>query len=323
MFFMGVVRLLHKYCGKGKCFEMSESIRFRRLGYLALNVSNLARSSAFYADVVGLTPSGVSNGQNFFRCSDKHHDIVLTQGGAPGVKRVGWEMESLSALAALRDRFSRLGLEPRTVSNSEAAALGIHDAFRITDPVFGATMEFYSSMDIAGEDYVPTHTRILRLGHVVLAGPDLKAAEAFFLGQMNFRASDRIEDAVVHMRCFPNPLHHSFGVGKAAAPQLHHINFMVTDIDDIGRANVRMKREGVPIVYGPGKHPQSESMFFYFLDPDGITLEYSFGMEEFPETGARRPRMFPQAIESADHWGGLPEPGFARVGAIEQLERAD
>ncbi|KCZ99634.1 2,3-dihydroxy-p-cumate-3,4-dioxygenase (CmtC) [Hyphomonas polymorpha PS728] len=73
---------------------------------------------------------------------------------------------------------------------------------------------------------------------------------------------------------------------------LHHLNFIVTDIDDIGRANVRMKPEGVPIVCGPGRPSQSESMFFYFLDPDGMTLEYRFGMEELPETGARPPRMF-------------------------------
>ncbi|WP_084419893.1 VOC family protein [Henriciella litoralis] len=299
---------------------MSEDLRFRRLGYLALNVSDLARSSAFYENVVGLEPAGGSDGQRFFRCSDKHHDIALVEGGEPGIKRIGWEMESPKALVALREHFSTLGLNPKPVSNAEAAELGIHEAFRISDPVFGATMEFFASMDTAADDYKPTHTKIARLGHVVLAGPDLKAAEDFFMGEMNFRASDRIEGAVVHMRCFPNPLHHSFGVGRAAAPQLHHINFMVTDIDDIGRANVRMKREGVPIVYGPGRHPQSESMFFYFLDPDGMTLEYSFGMEEFPETDARPPRMFPMTVESADHWGGIPEPDFAKVGVIERLE---
>lgn len=80
-----------------------------------------------------------------------------------------------------------------------------------------------------------------------------------------------------------------------------------------------MKPEGVPIVCGPGRPSQSESMFFYFLDPDGMTLEYSFGMEEFPETGARLPRMFARTVEAADHWGGMPEPVFARIGAIEQM----
>ena len=296
-----------------------DEIRFRRLGYLALNVTDLARSSAFYEEIVGLAPAGKSEGYSFYRCSDKHHDIALVESDSPGIKRIGWEMEGPEALAAIRAHFEACGIAPIPVFNSEADALGVGEAFRISDPVLGATMEFYASMDRAELPYKPSHTRIVRLGHVVLAGPDLSAAEEFFSKQMNFRVSDRIDGAVVHMRCFPNPLHHSFGIGRAAAPQLHHVNFMVTDIDDIGRANVRMKREGVPIVYGPGRHPQSESMFFYFLDPDGITLEYSFGMEEFPETNAREPRLFPLSVESADHWGGMPEPGFASVGGIERL----
>lgn len=46
----------------------------------------------------------------------------------------------------------------------------------------------------------------------------------------------------------------------------------------------------MPVVFGPGRRPASTSVFLYFLDPDGMTLEYSFGMEEFPQIGARAPR---------------------------------
>ena len=46
----------------------------------------------------------------------------------------------------------------------------------------------------------------------------------------------------------------------------------------------RLRKAEVPIVYGPGRHPPSGSFFLYFLDPDGMTLEYSHGMEEFPES---------------------------------------
>ena len=131
---------------------------------------------------------------------------------------------------------------------------------------------------------MPSVAKIARLGHVVLFVKDHKASEKFFLEQLNFRASDRVDGIVTFMRCFPNPLHHSFGLGKAGENRLNHVNFMVTDIDDIGRAMWRMKKNDVPIVFGPGRHPPSESVFLYFLDPDGLTLEYSFGMEEFRST---------------------------------------
>ena len=62
---------------------------------------------------------------------------------------------------------------------------------------------------------------------------------------------------------------------------------MVTEIDDVGRGLARFKAKDVPVVYGPGRHPASTSVFLYFLDPDGMTLEYSFGMEQFPERRSR------------------------------------
>src|SRR3546814_20766507 len=77
---------------------------------------------------------------------------------------------------------------------------------------------------------------------------------------------------------------------------------MVSDIDDVGRAINRMKKAEVPIVFGPGRHEPSGSIFLYFLDPDGMTAEYSFGMEEFDEVGAREPRELEAKPEVLDTW---------------------
>ena len=269
---------------------------------------------------MGLQRSETRGNSVFFRCSDRHHDIVLHKAPTPGLKRIGWQMEAATQVQTLEQHFHGLGIPTQRVSNREAVDLATDGGFRMREPTTGVLMEFYSHMDTASEVFHPGHTKIERLGHVVLASADMAETEKFFAENMNFKVSDRIENGVVHMRCFPNPLHHSFGIGAGQAAQLHHVNFMVTDMDDIGRANTRMKSHKVPIVYGPGKHPQSESVFFYFLDPDGLTLEYSYGMEEFPEQDPRAPRLFPMKVESVDHWGGLPEPDFAKVGAIETAE---
>jgi 2,3-dihydroxy-p-cumate/2,3-dihydroxybenzoate 3,4-dioxygenase len=123
------------------------------------------------------------------------------------------------------------------------------------------------------------------------------------------------------MRCFPNRFHHSFGVGNGKGRSgLHHFNFMVSDADDIGTSLWRLKKLDVPIVNGPGRHLPSGSMFLYYLDPDGLTLEYSFGMEEFPETGAREPRTLPPVSKSFDLWEGPVDPRKAAVGEIEQSQ---
>jgi 2,3-dihydroxy-p-cumate/2,3-dihydroxybenzoate 3,4-dioxygenase len=288
-------------------------IRYRRLGYLALTVTDPLRSMEFYRDIVGIAAEQAADGETvLLRCSDRHHDLTLHKGDRPALKRIGWEMESPAAMAAL-------GIAVIAVPDAEADMLGLRDAVRISEPTTGATWEFYSSMAAADTPFEPTHTNIAQLGHVVLNSPRKEDTERFLQEELNFRVSDRIGPAATFMRCFPNPNHHSFGVGPGEAAKLGHLNFMVTDIDDIGRANVRMKRNAVPIAYGPGRHPTSNSIFFYFLDPDGITIEYSFGMEEFPEIDAREPRMFPLEPLSFDSWGGSPETGFSQVGEVEKL----
>ena len=92
---------------------------------------------------------------------------------------------------------------------------------------------------------------------------------------------------------------------------------MVTDIDDIGMAAARLKKAGVDIVFGPGRHLPSTSIFLYFLDPDGMTMEFSFGMELLREGEARAPRMLEMHPNTMDIWGGAPDPRFGRVGEIE------
>jgi len=296
-------------------------IRFKRLGYVALSVTDLGRSRHFYEDLVGLTGDDETSGSvAFLRCSGKHHDLALYQAAKPGLKRLGWEMESTSALRSVREHLNSLGIATVAISNGEAAELGLGEAFRATEPTTGATFEFYADMDDAARPFTVTHTKIARLGHVVINSTDREKTERFLLNELNFRASDRIEGMVTFLRCFPNPYHHSLGVGRAEMPGFHHINFMTTELDDIGKGLNRMKRNNVPIVFGPGKHPPSESVFLYFLDPDGMTVEYSYGMEEFPEDEPREPRAMPASMESVDYWDGRPEPGMAKIGEIERID---
>lgn len=295
----------------------NDRIRYKRLGYVVLNVSDIARSRQFYEDLVGLKfVEQSAKGDIFLRCSDLHHDIILTASPRPGVRRIGWQMESADALAALRESLNAAGVATTDVSDAEARELGTDGGFRAIDPTIGAEHEFYCRMAFADSPYEATHTGIDCLGHIVLGTPELAASEKFYREVMNFRESDRIADAVVHMRCFPNPLHHSFGLGAGNAPTMNHLTFNVKHIDDIGRAGPRMAAAGVPVVYGPGRHPQSGSVFFYFLDPDGLTIEYSQGMEKFPENNPRPPRRFPICVESFDLWGAEPKPGFTAVGAV-------
>jgi 2,3-dihydroxy-p-cumate/2,3-dihydroxybenzoate 3,4-dioxygenase len=292
-------------------------IRYKRLGYIALNVSDLEKSSNFYHSMVGLTLTEKTENASFFRCSDSHHDIILYRSHAtPGIKRVAFCLESPEALEQAVEYLKRQQVVVQPLPEEEQHALRQGKTFRFQEPNTGLTIEFFAEMEKTGV-FQPIHTKIARLGHIVFSAERFKDALGFFTGVLNFKVSDYMEDKAAFLRCFPNPYHHSFALTQGVENRLNHINFMVTDIDDIGIAKNRLLAHNVPIVFGPGRHLPSTSIFLYFLDPDGITLEYSFGMEEFPEVNARDPRRLNFSLEVLDQWGSQPDPRMGKIGAIE------
>lgn len=292
--------------------------RYRKPGYVALNVRNIERSVHFYRDLVGLQLEGTpTDDAAFLRVGDDHHTLALYRSDAPGIKRMAFELETAQDLDRARDYIGQQGWEVHDVDEAECALLHQGPSIRFRVPDHALTFEFYAHMDKATGPYVPTVAKIQRLGHVVIQCKDRDAMLKTLTEKLNFRVSDHFGNQVAFLRCFPNPFHHSFGVSRSDHDGLHHLNFMVTDVDDVGKAGNRMRKNNVEIVYGPGRHDISNSIFLYYLDPDGLTAEYSFGMEEFPEVAAREPRSLPLNPEILDSWGGSPSPGFGKNGDIE------
>ncbi|MFT3821290.1 MAG: VOC family protein [Rubrivivax sp.] len=296
---------------------MSAPFRYRKLGYVALTVTDLARSLHFYRELLGLELAERRDDAAFLRCSRDHHNVVLHQGRTPGLRRLGWELETQADVEQARAHFESLGLAPQRVAKAESQSLRQGPGFRVRLPGCGLEFDYYGAATVMARPWTPTVAKIARLGHVVIGSADFAATQAALLRDFGFVQSDFVEDRFSFMRCFPNPYHHSFAVGASGGNHLHHVNFMVTDIDDVGRAWHRMTKAGVKIAFGIGRHPPSGSVFLYFYDPDGMTVEYSFGMEEFPEAGAREPRMLEPVPESLDTWGAVPDADFGKVGAIE------
>jgi 2,3-dihydroxy-p-cumate/2,3-dihydroxybenzoate 3,4-dioxygenase len=294
-------------------------IRYKKLGYVELIVTDLARSRDFYENIVGLQFVGTgAHGELRFRCGDDPYSVVLHQGPAAGYKRTGWMLESVDQFDALKAKLRRHDVPSEVLSGGERQERGFLEAIRIVEPNTRAVIEFYvNEQPDAHYFFSPTVAKIMQLGHVVYATPKYEETVEFYKTVLNFAESDTIEGAFTFMRPWPNPYHHGVGVGRGDKTVYHHTNFMVSEIDDVGRAIHRFNAAGVPIVLGPGKHPASSSVFLYFLDPDSLTCEYSFGMEEFSEAFGRPPRQLPRRPEAMDAWGSPWDP---RMGATGQIE---
>ena len=288
--------------------------RYSRLGYVHLQVTNLEDSARFYNEHMGLQRGEGTEGEVWLRCSNRPYDLILSQGPVPGLHAVGFEIENDAEFDKALRHVEELSFAPVMRSAEEVAGRMVQRAFTFRNPDTGLNIEFYVGQKEAAEPFERTVAKIARLGHVVLNCRSMPDALHFWVDQLGFAVSDQVPGRAAFLRAWPNPLHHSFALIHGERDGFNHINFMVSDIDDIGSAMNRMKKANVPIVFGPGRHLPSESIFIYFLDPDGMTAEFSFGMEEIPEDSARLPRDLEASPETLDTWGSLPDPRFGKVG---------
>lgn len=295
---------------------MKHPIRYSRLGYAHIHVTDLAKSADYYENLVGLKRSDAPDSEIWFRCSDKPYDLILSQGPEAGLAAVGFELENRAGLDSAFAHVEKCGYNPQWAAPETCESRKVEAGFSFCNPDNGIRVDFYTGQQIMPDAFVPTVAQIARLGHVVLNVTNYAKAHKFWVEDLGFAISDHVPGKIAFLRAWPNNLHHTFALLEGAEDSLNHINFMVTDIDDVGKAMNRMKKADVPIVFGPGRHLPSTSIFIYYLDPDGMTMEYSFGMELIDEIGGREPRVLEPKPEVLDTWGSIPDPRFGKAGKL-------
>lgn len=292
-------------------------IRYSRLGYARIQVSDLEKSAGFYENLVGLQRAeGAPEGEIWLRCSDKPYDLVLIRGEEPGLACVGFEVESRDELDKAFAHVDACGYKPAWLAPDVCEKYKVEAGIEFCNPDTGLRVRLYSGQEVMADPFDPSVAKIARLGHVVLNVKNYADAHKFWVENLGFAISDHVPGRIAFLRAWPNSLHHSFALLEGEQDGLNHFNFMVTDIDDVGKAMNRMKKADVPIVFGPGRHLPSTSIFIYYLDPDGMTVEYSFGMELIEEEDGREPRELEPKPEVLDTWGSLPDPRFGKGGKI-------
>ena len=296
-------------------------IRYKKLGYVAFNVSNLDKSIAFYRDMVGLDHVKTNDhGEAFLSCNSDHHNILLVQ-GKPSLKRIAFQLESPEQLAVAEEWLTRHKVRWAHVPQEESYRLHIGRALRLVDPI-GTTIELFVGMMSRPQPFLPHPINLSHLSHAVMRVADFPEPHKFYSEVMNFRTSDfrhepSGEPYFAFMRCFPNPYHHSFALQESDRNAFFHIAFTVNGMDDLLFGKNRMAKNGVMVAPTPGRHMASGSVFQYFSDPDGFTVEYTVGMEEFPEHDPRQPRMLDKTYRTTDLWEGPPPSNLPAFGDIE------
>ncbi|MCW2688401.1 MAG: glyoxalase/bleomycin resistance protein/dioxygenase, partial [Mycobacterium sp.] len=190
-------------------------------------------------------------------------------------------------------------------SQEEAAHRHVRNLIAFDDP-FGNHIELVTGQSTLARpvNFGRPAAGIAEFGHLCLDAPDVRAAHAFWSTVFSGKVSDWIGDATCLMRI--DPVHHKLAFFQNdAGPGFCHINFQVETLDDVMRNWRFLQENDVHILHGPGRHPTSTAIFVYFLGPDDLTYEYSFGVQLIDDDEAWTPRMFDLGEPgSIDMWLG-------------------
>ena len=132
----------------------------------------------------------------------------------------------------------------------------------------------------------------VEVGHVVFFVLDLIASTTFYQEVLGFEVSDRYPGRGHFMRCAPNGGHHDLFLLQLPTPKagLNHVAFTVRDLHEVVGGGMHMSRQGWATDLGPGRHPISSAMFWYFNNPAGALAEYYTDEDEL--TADWQPRDF-------------------------------
>ncbi|HWT18717.1 MAG TPA: VOC family protein [Variovorax sp.] len=273
--------------------------------YVRLGTRHRDQAEGFARDVLGLEQTRENGGATYFRSDSRDHTLVYFEGD-PADHTVGFELRTADELEAAAAELSNAGVDVRLGSADECEQRHVRAFVHFADPT-GNKIDLVLGPHHSGRRYFPPRDAgITGFSHVGLCTTDAQRDEQFWTQVLGARVSDRIGDAPL-LRI--DEVHHKVALFPTTRSGVQHINHQVESIDDLMRAWYMLQRRGVPISFGPGRHPTSGAMFLYFEGPDGMIFEYSTGVRTIsPEQEAcYQPRQFPRTNESFCMWGAVPD----------------
>lgn len=148
----------------------------------------------------------------------------------------------------------------------------------------------------------------IEVGHVVFFVKELEKVSKFYQDVLGFIVSDRYPGRGHFLRCTQRGGHHDLFLLQLpeARNGLNHVAFTVRDHHEVFGGGLHMSRCGWDTELGPGRHPISSAIFWYFVSPAGALVEYYADEDELTE--AWQPRDFTPGPTMFAEWaikGGI------------------
>ena len=259
--------------------------------YIGIESPDPSRVGRYLESVVGLMPGAPTpGGAVTFRADSKAQRVFVQRGPGHDAVCIGFEAIDAESFDAAARRLRGLGVELTPGSAAEKAERRVADLLGMPSP-WGPRVELVLRLEEASTPFESSAfehgivTEGQGFGHFVFGVGNDEAyagSRRFAMEGLGLRLSDTLrmpvgggDMHVTFLHC--NPRHHSLALARVplptGAPALHHINFEVAAVRDVGIAYERALRSGTPIANTIGQHANDRMISFYSMSPDGWQVE--------------------------------------------------
>jgi 2,3-dihydroxybiphenyl 1,2-dioxygenase len=259
--------------------------------YIGIGCTDPAAVATYLRDSVGLMPGETAPGAaSSWRVDSKAQRVWLQPAQTDDAVSIGFEAKDDAAYERVLARLRPAEASVRELSPAELALRRVRRGVTMSTP-WGVTLDLVQGPEQALTPFASPHfpqglvTHEQGFGHFVFVVGSADAYEAsrrFAIDLLGMKLSDTlrlprgpVEMNVSFLHC--NPRHHSLALAFVPMPQvpqrLHHVNFEVTDVRDVGAAFERAVTAGTPIANTMGQHANDQMVSFYSVSPGGWRVE--------------------------------------------------
>jgi 2,3-dihydroxybiphenyl 1,2-dioxygenase len=264
------------------------------LGYVVLNVSDLAAWEHFATNIIGLMVGRRYERGFGLRMDQYAQRILLLQGPEDDIAVAGWQFDTAGDLHDFITKLKSRGVQVSEGSSDTAKLRCVEKLFSCDDPN-GFKHEFFFGPSHAPIS-APFRSPVMKgpgfvtgrqgLGHVLPIAKNYDETVNFYTQTLGFRISDYIRDSETipgvdfdatffHTR---TGRHHSLATAYTPSEKnLNHLMVEVADLNDVGLAHDRCVKAGLRMQMGIGHHPNDQVISFYVESPSGFAIEYGHG----------------------------------------------
>ena len=260
------------------------------LRHVGIFSPDLDKQRKFYGTIWGLVQIEEEIDAVYFRgASPEHHLLSLHAAKRCGLHHIAFgvsdEVEVERTARQLQSRGIRLVSEPQPLSEP-----GSGYGFRFIDPE-NRCIELSAGVVQHQGGWQTKAVQPHSICHVVLNTAQIDAMIEFYT-LLGFRISDWSEQQMVFLRC--NTKHHSIALSRAPHASVNHIAYLVSNVDEVMRGMVNMRKHGFEPGWGPGRHGPGNNIFCYFKEPVNYVVEYTSDIDYIQDEASHQPKVWPR-----------------------------